>query len=434
MLQIPQTSNPFADGLAQAQALTRSAMQNWAMAKTNPSNVSAINAQNNATAQYAMPMGLAKLNVLNAQSPQIQAQTAQTRESTALMPKNTQIALLNALVKQGMMQNSSSRFLNPAYNWRMGQMALTPAGKAQSQANNAPQVANLTNAMTAAASNWANAGMPAGATATSAVSGAGANPYMSPINDILKSLNVSPASVPQASAGNSGLSTLASNPSSAQSIMQGGSQTPYVSPQDINSMRTAAQNQYIKDTVPTKLQEQRAYSAIAGNLYNKANSFVPSVTKYAGFGGSFQNLINKIGSGGGGVNSPDYQNLLNFRQQAPVLANEIRRQLGGQATDTEARVMNQLVDPNIWNKSPQQVLGLWKNLGNIINTTGATLKEDQATIASNLGKEAQIISTPTPNQTANVSIPSFNSKAEFQSWYGNLDPDKQNQVRAQLGK
>ncbi len=42
--------------------------------------------------------------------------------------------------------------------------------------------------------------------------------------------------------------------------------------------------------------------------------------------------------------------------------------------------------------------------------------------------------TNTPVSSAKkITIPSFSNKAEFQSWYGSLDPNTQQQVKSQLG-
>lgn len=68
MIQVPQAQNPFAQGYIMAQEMNRNAMQNWLMSQTNPSQARATIASNNATAQYAQPMGLARLNLARAQA------------------------------------------------------------------------------------------------------------------------------------------------------------------------------------------------------------------------------------------------------------------------------------------------------------------------------------------------------------------------------
>ena len=435
----PQSFNPLLAGIGVAQGLgdlSRQGLQLGAMRQTMPGQIAAQNAQSQATANTAVPMANSRLGLMNAQIPATQANTERTIESTRLMPEQAKTALLNSIINQGKLSQSQNRF-GPLYNWKQSQQSLTPAGKANYQRENPQLTANVTQGAANIANNFVNAGGQSPHVAQ--------NPLISSLtNSIGASLGMN---VPVNQSNDAQQPAYATQPhlgGNPNNLVSGN--YPYADPKTVQAIQQASQNQYIKDTTPAKIQEQRYYSGIAGGLYNQASPLISSVSKYSGYSGGFDKLLQAGKSGTGGVTPQDYQDLLNFKQSAPVIANEIRRQLGGQATDAEARVMGQLVDPSLWNKSPQQVMGLWHNLGAIINTSGSVLKKSQSQIASGLGNEANIGGVAPPSQATNKltpnaplksaplkSITSFKSKQDFQNWYSGLSPSKQAQVRAHLG-
>lgn len=154
-------------------------------------------------------------------------------------------------------------------------------------------------------------------------------------------------------------------------------------------IQESAKDALIKQTVPAQIQNQRYYAATAGTIYNQANQFMPEVAKYAGAKGSFNNLIDKIGSSAG-EDDPTYSALLQYKQLMPLLGNEVRRQIGGQASDAETKILNEVTSPSLWNKSPAYILRMWQNLGNLMNNTSRVLKKSQSEVESNLGKEANV--------------------------------------------
>lgn len=170
----------------------------------------------------------------------------------------------------------------------------------------------------------------------------------------------------------------------------GNAQQDQLNQQSAAQAADQTQSNILTKTKPAPVLQQAYYSAIAGNLYNNLTPYIPSVSNFATGSGSFDQLLQKASTSSGGVPTQDYNNMVQFKAQVPVLANEIRRQLGGQATDSEQKIMDQLVSPDLWNKNPQQVLGLWNNLGNMINTTGNQLKLSNAQINAKLGQEANV--------------------------------------------
>lgn len=165
------------------------------------------------------------------------------------------------------------------------------------------------------------------------------------------------------------------------------------------------QSNVITKTAPASILTQRAIAGIAGSLYNQANAYIPAVSQYAGYKGSVDQLVDSLKSGVNGEPDPNYNQLLLFKQTVIPLANEIRRQLGGQATDNETAILGQLTDPSITSKSPQQVLQLWQNLGQMLNTTGAQLAKNNAQILPQLGNEANVQNfTTMPGQNQQPQI------------------------------
>ena len=162
---------------------------------------------------------------------------------------------------------------------------------------------------------------------------------------------------------------------------------------DPMSLKNASLGDLAKKTNTTQALNQQLFAKTAGALYNQGSQFIPSVSKFAGYGGSTKQVIERLKSGSLGTNNPDYLNLLKFQQTATNIANELRRQLGANASDAETKIMQQVVSPTLWDKSPAQILSLWKNLGDILNTASAQLKGNAGTLQKGLGHEATILGT-----------------------------------------
>ncbi len=213
-----------------------------------------------------------------------------------------------------------------------------------------------------------------------------------------------------------------------------------VSPDLAQQQQQQTESDLIKQITPTAIMNQRQYEATLGNLYNTTSQFANSMSKYAGFKGTMGKLGDTLYSSGGKTVSPDYTNFLKFKQNMVLMRNELRRALGGQATDKEQALLNKVTDDNLTKMNPSQALALYKNLGNLINTVGSSLKENPAQIYNNLGNEAD-----TSGLQANfikgsgqgskpITIPNFQNKEEFQKWYAGQSADVKAKVKSQLGE
>jgi hypothetical protein len=450
------------DEFAQVQARQ---LQNALTKQTMPEQIEATNAQNSGVAQTAVPNALAgmALNQFKAANPLVTmpGTAGQIGAIQSLRDPNNPAMTnpaLAGLMQYGILLGQQNQLAN--INWKnsltnsmpiryaptltklqiqeqLQQQGYPPAVAAQIAAN-APQSSNIaTTGTTYPQYIQGQNGVPQNALQ-------GGNQTASTQNALGTPAVAPPQMVPQ----DNGTQTMINwqngipsvNMQPAQNALNGqqpaqGAQNPAIAPQQLQNVANQAKqaagetaSEILTKTQPAAVRQQAYYSQIAGNLYNNASQYIPAVANYANAGGSFDKLVDTLSTASGGKPSPDYNNLLQFKAQVPVIANEVRRQLGGQATDSETKIMDQLVDPNLWNKSPQEVLTLWNNLGNIVNTTGSVLKENQAQINSTLGTEAN-----TGSQNTQVNIPSFNSKEEAQTWFKQQSPDVQSRILAQMG-
>lgn len=160
-----------------------------------------------------------------------------------------------------------------------------------------------------------------------------------------------------------------------------------MTPAQLNVLKDVGEQAIIKATVPTPVQAQRYYAASAGRTFNNMSQFLRHVQGYARYSGSLTKLLHEQSVALGGKPSADYQGLVFFTQQMPILANEIRRMFGGQATDAEARVMDKVTLGNIQKMSPDQVIKTWNQLGGLLNQQSLALKMTPTQVQSSLGSE-----------------------------------------------
>jgi hypothetical protein len=225
----------------------------------------------------------------------------------------------------------------------------------------------------------------------------------------------------------------------AQSLSQinpnmGNGQAVNVTPDQIKNYQDTAGSQAQLSSTQAPIQQQRVFSNSFDNIYqNQLAPLLPSVTKFAGLGGRTELEAEKLKTGLGFNPSQDYQNYNTFVEGASKLAsNEMRRALGGNATDSQIAEMQQLADPAFWFENPKLALQRWNSL------IASKYQNDRAIFNSpnqNYQQGMQQIQRgPTTVPNAASGLPKFNNKQEFQSWYSKLPVDQQRQVRQQLGE
>ena len=134
---------------------------------------------------------------------------------------------------------------------------------------------------------------------------------------------------------------------------------------DIKSLQKNTADVLEKRKTTANILNQRQYANILDGLFQSGTELMPSVIKYAGIQGKGKKGLDAISSSFGKTSQEYADYLLFTRTVAPNAANEIRRTLGGQATDYEGKVMDSLANPTYWDSDPNMAMKQWNYLTNI---------------------------------------------------------------------
>lgn len=157
----------------------------------------------------------------------------------------------------------------------------------------------------------------------------------------------------------------------------------------LNALQNYAQSKNIMETTPKNIQQQIYMEAQVRNLLKSAAPQIQSVQKFTGLVGQYKGNQQKAISYLGGEQSPDYINYqLAKTQTLPIMANEIRRLLGSNPSNAENKTLEAATAANLATASPQQVMSLYENLNNILNTTSTSINKSMAS-AYNEGISSQ---------------------------------------------
>jgi hypothetical protein len=138
-----------------------------------------------------------------------------------------------------------------------------------------------------------------------------------------------------------------------------------LTPDDISSLQEKTADVLTKRTATAQVLNQRQYAIVLDSLFDEGSKLMPSVVSYAGAQGKV-NLAKDAARASLGEVSPRYSEYLQFTNVvAPNTANEMRRVLGGQATDYEAKVMNNLSNPSFWLTNPKLAMEQWNFMQNM---------------------------------------------------------------------
>lgn len=154
---------------------------------------------------------------------------------------------------------------------------------------------------------------------------------------------------------------------------------------DVYNIRQNAGDSALKRSQTAQQINQQKYGAILGNIFDQADQQMPSVIKYAGLGGAIKKGTDSLYSALGSSNK-DYENYNNFvRVTAPNAANEMRRVLGGQATDYESKLLNSIANPATWSNNPQLAMSQWNSLKDLYqNHINRALYENTSKISNDV--------------------------------------------------
>lgn len=207
-----------------------------------------------------------------------------------------------------------------------------------------------------------------------------------------------------------------SQPQAAQ-IVAANNSTPTITADDISKLQDTAGSEAIKKTVPANIQTQRYFSKSADNLMQQ----IPwdKLGGYAGLAGKLGITGNRALASMNGVTPQDYVAYNNFiHTQLPALANEIRRSLGGQATNEETELMNNMVNPVYVDNNFPQVLSQVQALKNSLEANKAAIFASPQQISE--GKGGVI-----PSELRN-------NKEALRAYFQNQTADRQRAILAEL--
>jgi len=301
--------------------------------------------------QYAPQMTQAQLAMLRAQPNLI---NAQANEANAKVPLyGAQTNLTNAevpyvglkytapfLSAQANLLKAGTGVSNSFRNWSQ-----TPEGSALIQSN--PGLAQAVFSSMSGQSGLLNSG----------IAGGGVSPSM----QNLLSATGSPGAPQQQLPSITLPGTTPAAPAGAASGQPAANMNAPI-PDNISAVQNASQDTYAKKVLTANQRNQQLYASILDNLFQGAQPLMDSVTGYAGLAGRAKLQQDRVQASLGKTPS-DYQNYLNFtRNYATNIANEMRRTLGGQATDSEQKLMANVSNPAYWDSNPDLAMQQFKSL------------------------------------------------------------------------
>jgi len=227
-------------------------------------------------------------------------------------------------------------------------------------------------------------------------------------------------------APNTGYSPLSVSFNNGVPALSGGTQSPMqqgsasqnpISPQDIANVQDAANSSVVRKTTTAQIMNQRLFDQSAQNMMDQVSQSLPNILKFTGAQGTAGLWKNRIAGMMNMATDPGYQDYYNFTHvQVPAVANEIRRQLGGNATIEETKLMTSLTDPLTWDSNPQLAASQWNQL---INTTKAnrralvqsqgqlvkTMQSQNAADSENQNNSSSLVRVQAPDGTV-LKVPS----------------------------
>jgi hypothetical protein len=301
--------------------------------------------------QYAPQMTQAQLAMLRAQPNLINAQANEANAKVPLYGAQTNLANAEVpyvgmkyaapyLSAQANLLKAGTGVSNSFRNWSQ-----TPEGSALIQSN--PGLAQAVFSAMSGQSGLLNSGMAGGGVPPSLqnlLSSSGSGGAQQPQLPSITLPGTAPAGAAGAASGQPAANMNASMPN------------------NISAVQSASQDTYAKKVETANQRNQQLYASILDNLFQGAQPLMNSVTGYAGLPGRAKLQQDRV-QASFGKTSPDYQNYLNFtRNYAPNIANEMRRTLGGQATDNEQKLMASVANPAYWDSNPDMAMQQFKSL------------------------------------------------------------------------
>ncbi|MGB1309579.1 MAG: hypothetical protein ACPG47_00130 [Leucothrix sp.] len=202
------------------------------------------------------------------------------------------------------------------------------------------------------------------------------------------------------------------------------------SPEVLKAVQDAVASHLQKQTNTTGVLNQRTYALSVRNLLNQITPDLPAITKYAGIQGQTGKTLAQLQASANYKTDPDFQKYYTFvNTRGPILANEMKRAFGAASTDTEKKLMEELANPVTWKNNPALATQQFQALADSLAANEQAISKSPAQVQTALSQQA---AAPLNMSGPNITVPTFKSKADFQSWYGNLSPTDQAYAKAKI--
>lgn len=352
---LPTQGDPFQASLAKT---IQDAMFSIPMAQQELRKNQLANAISQAQAQYAQPMEEAKLSQAQALPQLTQAQAGLTNEQAKYYgPEATSKIQLQSADAQAAPFKAMGEYYSGIGKLR-GNSSSAQASRLlnnpqmQALIQNNPEVGKQVSILLGNIVNSANSAGASGPVPLQQNNGAVGKPVQgNPYPNQSNGLTVSPTDILKLA--NAGIGV----PGGAQNS----GFTP--TPDDVAKVQRAAGDALIARTETAAQKNQKLYANTLDQIFDAAQPTIPSVVKYSGILGQLKGNAESAESQLRKSSPQDFKNYQDFTTiYAPHIANEIRRALGGQATDNEQKLMSTVANPVSWQKSPEVALQNWNTL------------------------------------------------------------------------
>jgi len=205
--------------------------------------------------------------------------------------------------------------------------------------------------------------------------------------------------------------------------------------QEIEAAQEATANALAKKITPPPLLKRQALALSASEMYKAMEPNIALAVKYAGLKGKSKLALDKIFNKG----SQQYKDYIKFtRVDIPTYMSEVAGEFGKQATDAETRLMQSVGNPITWDSTPDLALDQLKELERLRVANMRAISKGVSGIQKGLKtlvKEAdkgQAAGTGFQAPAEPLTIPAFNDKGGFDSWYASLSGQQKVEALKQM--
>lgn len=183
-----------------------------------------------------------------------------------------------------------------------------------------------------------------------------------------------------------------------------------------------------KDTDPVARQK----NLYATNIEKTLQYINPDdLTKYSGLFGTAAKGT-QAGLASVGLNDKSYTNYTKSLSAAEMLATQVRQFYGDSIQPEMIHRLETLTNPSAWHSNPELAKENFNQTKSILQNEMQTYRDAMQGTGVYKGQGSNVASNQGSNSQA-INIPTFQSKADFQSWFKGLSDQEKSAVKSQLG-